>query len=735
MSRVLSLAIPLLLLIVAPGILHGQEPLVLHRLTAPIQLDGLSDEPAWAEVPVLRPTMQTPTFGEAPSERTEFRVAYDDQYLYAAGRMYDSDPGGIRATSLRRDDAALSNDWFVIGLDTFNDKETTVSFGVNPAGVRNDAVLANDGQGPPNFDWNTFWDGAVRQTEEGWFAEIRIPLSSLRFEERDGRVVMGLSLWRRIARKNEMITYPAIAPRWGLLSAMKASQMQEVALEGIRRRNPVYVTPYLLGGAGRSHALSADRSAYLPTDQGVRELGLDLKYGVTSNLTLDLTYNTDFAQVEADEQQVNLTRFSLFFPEKRVFFQERASVFDFEMGGNDRLFYSRRIGMSAGVPVPIHGGARLVGRVGGWDVGLLDMQTAGFGALPTQNFGVARVRRQVLNGNSYLGAIVTGRHGTGIDNRAYGVDGLFRVAGQDYLTVNGAASGEGIAGTGEAFPDRSFLRARWERRGTDRLVYAFDLSRAGAAFNPEMGFLLRRDYTRLGDRISYGWRPGRESPILRHALTLKGSAYRRNRDGSLESLSAGPEWTVETKRGHGVTIGGVLTEEDLERPFRLSQGATVPAGQYRFQAAALSYSPPNGALLRTSAGVEAGSFFDGRQALARVSPTWNVSRHLELGGLYQWSRVDFPDRDQRFTAHVARLRSRVMLDTRLSAAGFLQYNSALDAVFANLRIRYNASEGNDLYLVYNAGVNTDPRGFQPLRPTMDNHLFLIKYARTFGLNF
>jgi hypothetical protein len=243
-----------------------------------------------------------------------------------------------------------------------------------------------------------------------------------------------------------------------------------VTLEGIRRRNPVYATPYLLGGAGRSHALTPDRSAFLAADQGVREVGLDLKYGVTSNLTLDLTYNTDFAQVEADEQQVNLTRFSLFFPEKRLFFQERGNIFDFEMGGNDRLFYSRRIGMNAGEPVPIHGGARLVGRVGGWDVGLLDMQTAAYGGLPTQNFGVGRVRRQVLNQNSYVGAMVTGRHGAGADNLVYGIDGLLRVAGQDYLTLNWAGSRSGAEPLVEPFVDRSFLRLRWQRRGNDRLV-------------------------------------------------------------------------------------------------------------------------------------------------------------------------------------------------------------------------------------------------------------------------
>jgi hypothetical protein len=717
----------------APGRAAAQEPLLIPRLSGPIVLDGFGDEPAWAEVEPLPMVMHTPTFGGAPSERTEVRVAHDGQYLYVAGRMYDSDPSGIRATSLRRDDASLTNDWFSISLDTFGDRENSILFGVTPAGVRTDGTY-NDPRGSIGFDWNTYWDAAVRRTEEGWIAEIRIPFSSLRFQERDGRVEMGMSVWRSIARKNEVSVYPAIPPRWGLFSIMKPSQLQPVVLEGVRGRRPVYATPYLLGGAGFTHALDAGRTGYDRRDQGVRDAGVDLKYGITNNLTLDLSYNTDFAQVEADDQQVNLTRFSLFFPEKRQFFQERASVFEFNTGGNDRLFYSRRIGLVGGRPVPLHGGGRLVGRVGGWEVGALHMRTDDFEQLPGERFSVVRLRRQVLDPSTYVGAIVTHRGG-GTENTAYGLDALVRLFGQDFLTLNWAQTFTDGEAEVDGFDDRSLMRARWERRGVDGLRYTFDASRVGAVFNPAMGYIVRGDYTRLGDRIAYGWRQGRESRLLRTRLSLVGSMFLRNADGTTESSVVGPEWYVATKSGRSLTLGAATQYEDLRRTFRIADGVTVPVGSHRFQTAALSYSPSSASLLRAGASLEGGGFYDGWRVAAGVTPTWNASRHLELGGSYQVNRVEFPERDQALTAHVARLRTRLMLSTRLTGAAFVQYNSAADAVSMNFRVRYNPREGNDLYIVYNEGLNTDRFGFDPVRPFTHTRTLLVKYSHTLDLGF
>ena len=707
----------------------AQEPPPLARLGGPIELDGRIEDPAWQEVAPLPATMYEPTAGGEPSEITVFRVAYDDEYLYAAGELYDREPGEIRATTLKRDDTSFSNDWFAIGLDSFNDRENLLLFATNPAGVRSDGVIHDGQQVVGNFTWNTFWESAVARSGDGWSAEIRIPLSSLRFEARDGRAVMGVMLWRRIARRNEAIIFPEMPASVGTL--FRASRTRQFVLEGLQRRNPAFTTPYLLAGVGSTQTLDSTGGRYRAEDHSVREVGLDLKYAVTSNLTVDLTYNTDFAQVEADDQQVNLTRFSLFFPEKRLFFQEREAVFEFRTGEFDRLFYSRRIGLYGNEQVPIHGGGRVVGRVAGWDVGALNLQTAGTDATRGENFGVARLRRQVFNENSYLGGIVTSRVGGVQRNLVYGVDATLRVHGSDYLLLNWAQSYD--AGSGAGMLDRSLVRARLERRGVDGLTWALDGSRVGGEFNPALGFQLRTDYARIGDQVGYGWRHGSRSPLLRQSLTLKGHAYRDNADGSYESARLQPEWMLETKSGHQIFFWTAAIREELKAEFTLSETAVVPRGSYAFPAAAFAYNAPRGGRLRPNLTLEGGSFYDGWQITGRVAPTWNLSRFLELGGSYQYTRIGFPDRNQAVRAHIAAARGQVMLSTRLSAGAFVQYSSAADGVLGNLRIRYNPREGDDLYIVYNSGLNTDRFQYSPIRPFLDNHLLLVKYSRTFRL--
>jgi hypothetical protein len=710
-----------------------RERIAIQRLSGPIELDGLSDEPAWAGIQPLTMVMFQPTSGGEPSERTEFLLAHDGVHLYVAARMYDSDPRGIRATSLRRNDGSLTNDWFAISFDTFEDGQDAVSFGVTPSGVRTDLTY-NEARDALNFDWNTFWDAAVRRTEDGWFAELRIPFSSLRFQDREGEVRMGMSAWRNVARRGEIHAFPAGAPELGFTSVIRPSQMHPIRLEGVRSRRPLYATPYLLGGGGYTTRLNGDQTGYDRRGEGVRDAGVDLKYGITSKMTLDLTYNTDFAQVEADDQQVNLTRFSLFFPEKRQFFQDRATVFEFATGGNDRLFYSRRIGLADGRPVPLYGGGRLVGRVGEWDVGLINMQSMAIDGLSSENFGVLRLRRPVLNPGSSLGGILTTRSGA-TDNVVYGLDGLLHLGGADYLTLNLAQSftpGEGGLG---GFADRALLRGRWARRGVDRLRYAFDLSHVGASFDPAMGYLQRSGHLRLGDRLSYGWRPGSGSVLRRHAVELTGYGYLRNADRSMESSAIGPAWRLETRSGHALTLSTTSQYEDLRREFRLSDDVRVPVGGHRFQSAGVRYEPSTAGLLRAGVTLEGGEFYDGRRMAAGVTPTWNISRHFEVGGAYQMNRIRFPARDQALTAHVARMRTRVMLDTRLSGAAFVQYNSASQSLSTNLRIRYNPREGRDLYLVYDEGLNTDRMGFDPVRPFSEARTLLIKYAHTVDLGF
>ncbi|MBN2266118.1 MAG: carbohydrate binding family 9 domain-containing protein, partial [Candidatus Aminicenantes bacterium] len=266
-------------------------PLVLSRIQGPVTLDGRSDEAAWQGIAPLPCVCYLPDSGAAPSERTEILIAYDDDFLYAAGRMYDREPDKVQATSKKRDDMKLSNDWFCITLDTFVDRENALCFSTNPAGLRLDMTIFNDAQGdfPADKNWNTFWDVATARDTEGWFAEIRIPLSSLRFQAAAGRVVMGLIATRYIARKNEAITFPFIPPKWGFWGSFKPSRTQPIVLEGVTRHRPLYVAPYVLGGYGRSYELDETETAYGAKDKFIFEPGLDVKYGLTNNLTLDLT--------------------------------------------------------------------------------------------------------------------------------------------------------------------------------------------------------------------------------------------------------------------------------------------------------------------------------------------------------------------------------------------------------------------------------------------------------------
>jgi hypothetical protein len=732
-----------------PPAATGQEPqpyledagfLVIPKLDGSVILDGRLEDPAWDGAARLDAVMHVPDFGAEPSERTEFFVAHDGEHLYFGCRAWDSDPEGIRAPSLRRNDGRFINDWCVLNLDTLNDAETTLVFGTTPAGIRTDAVVDDDASGPPNFDWNTFWDAAAAPFDGGWSAEIRVPFSSLAFQtDAEGRVVMGLTVWRNIARKNERVTHPAISPRWGGLSFLKASQMRPVILEGVDERRAIHVTPYVLGGAGHAHGLATEDREYLRSEERVREAGLDVRYGLGPSFSLDLSVNTDFAQVEADDQEVNLDRFSLFFPEKRRFFQERAAVFEFSLGGNERLFHSRRVGLAEGRPVRIYGGGRLVGRVGDWDVGVLNMHTAESEALPSENQGVVRVRRRVLNEGSYAGAILTSRIGTeGGHNVVSGGDARLHLFDQDYLTLNWAQSFDGSEAHGATSGDvgvfeRTLLRARWERRDVFGPMYDVDLSRVGDVFEPGLGFLQRNGYARGDLRLGYGWAPGEGSSVFRYGVGLTTSGFRRSRGGALETGVLEPSAIVETRSGHQLMAIARHRHEDLENGFSLSDEVEVPGGRYGFREGVLQYVAPPGDLFQATVRLEGGGFFDGRRTSVQLSPSWTPNRHLGLSASYRMDRVDFAEREQRLTAHVGRLRAEVMLSTEISAVAFVQYNSTLDLAVANVRFRYNPREGDDLYIVWNEGMNANRFDFDPVRPRSEERTLLLKYSRTFSL--
>jgi hypothetical protein len=711
-------------------------PYELTRIDLPVTLDGLTNEPAWQAITPLQMVMQAPTYGIAPSERTEVLVAYDGDYLYLAARFFDREPEKIQSISRKRDDMNATNDWFGVILDTYNDNENALAFMTTPEGLRLDMTIFNDAQGdsPFNASWNTFWDVATARNGEGWFAEMRIPFSSLRFQAVDGHVVMGLSALRFIAHRNELDVFPAIPPNWGGWSAWKPSQAQKVSFGEIPSHNPIYVTPFLLGGYNESYDLNDQKTDYGKSSKPTTEAGLDIKYGLANNLTLDLTLNTDFAQVEADDEKINLTRFSLFFPEKRLFFQERASVFDFHFDGDNRLFYSRRIGIHDGKLVRIYGGARTIGRIGPWDLGFLYMRTASAEELPSENFTVLRVSRQVINENSRVGGIITSRLGTdGSHNNAYGFDGVIRLFDQDYLTVNWAQTFADGKQNKTISLEPSRIYVDWQRRAVEGPAYDLSYSRAGKEYDPGVGFETREDFSRIGNKVSYGWTPGEDSWLLRHSLYVEGSYFLRNADGTVESSEIGPGWQCDSKDGYFVKISPRLYREDVREEFSLSDAAKIPAGRYNFAGLNLDFITPYVKKLFTEVTLYAGSFYDGKRITVGLYPQWNISPTVNLIGTYEFTHADFADRQQEFVGHLARLRIILMFSTTVSMGAFAQYNSDDNTVTTNFRFRYNPREGIDLYVVYDEGRNTDRFQKIPALPEFSNRTLLLKYSYTFGL--
>ncbi|UCH13162.1 MAG: carbohydrate binding family 9 domain-containing protein [Bacteroidales bacterium] len=714
---------------------YAQEPIEVKRVSGKVILDGLSSEEEWNNTSSLPFITYQPVFGAEPSEKTEVLLTYDDKYFYIAGRLFDREPDKMLMTSKKRDVMQPQNEWFGVILDTYNDNENALGFFTTPAGLRTDASVFNDavGEMPVSSSWNTFWDVATAITDSGWFAEMRIPFSSLRFQENDGKVKMGFITWRYICRKNEIAIFPPIPPDYGDWSSWKPSLANDIIFEGIKPEKPLYITPYILGGFGQENVLNDEETAYLREDNPALEPGMDIKYGLTNNLTLDLTVNTDFAQVEADDQMVNLTRFPLFFPEKRQFFLERSSIFDFNTGGPNTLFYSRRIGLHEGEPVRIFGGARLIGRKGPWDIGAMNMQTAESDSLPTENFGIIRIRRQVLNENTYLGGIMTSRLGmNGNYNITYGMDGIIRMFGDDYLKLVWTQSVEEDYKLSDPLkPSRIFIN--WEKRKKIGFGYNLSYNRSGEEFNPGMGFMVREDYSYYNPILSYGWLGREKSSVLKQNVILNGGVFNSISENTVESALLNPYYEIYFKSGLYGAIGFSINYENLLDTFEIKEDEVfAEPGDYTFfdfEAAVLTWqSKPLWALVMFNAG----SFYDGTRYSVSLSPIWNISSSWEISGEYEYNNVNFPNRSQTFISHIMRLKVLYMLNTKFSVSSFVQYNSAANIILTNFRLRYNPREGNDFYIVYNEGMNTNLNREIPELPGTFSRTVLLKYTYTFS---
>ena len=666
------------------------------RTNLPIILDGVLDEEAWQGVDPFSDFIQSmPDAGAPATEETVIRVLYDEEKIYIGALLLDSDPEGIIARYLNQDYETHDDDTFGITLDTFLDRRNSFMFLINPNGA------VKDGQTFDNSRTiNLAWEGVIQVEttvhDRGWTVEVAIPFTTLRFNPQDGEQSWGMNFLRRIRRKNED-SYWAPVDRRTRVHTMAYAGTVSGFRELPRPRN-LTVKPF---------AMTSNASGILlePRDQGANsDFGLDLKYGLTPRMTLDLTYRTDFSQVEVDQEQVNLTRFSLFFPEKRDFFMENSGVFalgdlserNVRFGASPRdftLFHSRRIGLTGGRPVPIMAGGRLTGSAGGFDVGLLSMQTESAEGLPTENFSVARVRRTFGEGLQ-VGGLFASRDASGTEggdyNRSYGADANLTIGGKLFLHSYLAATDyPGVEGNNRA--------TRLSAAFRDRLWDVSTLYREiGDAFDPGLGFVSRR-----GIRHSYGTvgvHPRPDLPWVNELNPYVELHYITNLHSALE--------TREGSAGLGILFmdGGQLRTqisdrfEAIEETFQVAGQGDVPLGRYDYRDASLTYTSSAARPVSGELQLSGGGFFNGNRTSVTFSGAWRPSRHLALDLRAQRNEISLPG--TAFTADVFGARLDFAGSRRFFVSSFLQYNTATEEVVTNIRLNFIHSPLSDLFLVF-----------------------------------
>jgi len=697
-------------------------------------IDGRVDDPIWDRAqPFSAFIQQWPDDGQPASERTEIRFLIDRDNLYIGVICFDSDPSQIVVSQSRRDADLDDTDSFQILLDTFNDGQNAFVFGTNPFGIEFDAQVRGEGQsgqsnrGGFNLNWDADWTVRTQTTERGWEAEFAIPLKTLRYEPGQERT-WGVNAQRNIRRKNEQVFLSPVPRGYELQRVSVAGKLNGLSLP-VRR--DLKLLPYVSG------AINDERTLRTDTVSRTGDVGLDVKWGVRADLTLDLTVNTDFAQVEADEQQVNLTRFPLFFPEKRPFFLENQQLFEIGNPRNVDLFFSRRIGLSsAGEPIDIVAGGRLSGKLGGYNVGLLNMQTdasvnrrTGQTLAPANNFTVLRVQREV--GRSNFGAMFVGRQGVGSrassddHNRTYGLDLAWQA------TTNGRYT---------AFLARTDSMA--SRGGTDyaggtSYAYANDLwsgrtgfTQVGERFNPEVGFLRRRGYRSIEANTSLRYQPKQWTWIRAFQPHANYTSY-LDLQNRLESSNA--HWHFfDIRMPSGARWGYVvITGQDRPRaPFTIYQDVrgrrvVMPAGEYgwmfwEFEGNTNRSAPVSAALVH-----KIGRYYNGDYHGWRV--TLGLRAGARLLSEFEWTHDDVTLPVGGFRSDLLPMKISYAFTSLASLQGLIQYNKQTATVSSNIRLALLNRSGTGFFLVYN-----DRRDISAFTPDeLLGRSFIVKFTRLF----
>ena len=703
------------------------------RLPQPIVLDGELKEEAYARVAAIDGFLQQePNEGEPVTEQTQVWLFYDDRNIYVSARLHDSEPEREVITEMRRDGLGTNdNESFGVVFDTFHDRRNGFLFQVSLAGGLYDGYITDERD--LNRDWSTVWDARTARVPEGWTVEMVIPFKSLRFPP--GEHEWGINLKRVVKWKNEnqyLTRMPGALGRRAVNKLSSAATL--VGIETPQARRNFELKPYGITG------FTTDRPSGLSgTNNGKGDVGLDMKVGITDGITADFTYNTDFAQVEEDEQQANLTRFSVLFPEKREFFLEGQGIFAFG-GASNRppggsgsfgnpipvdvpvMFFSRRIGLFDDREVPIDVGARVTGKAGAYSLGVIDIRTAHVDArdVPATNFSVVRVKRDIL-GRSAVGLLYTDRSQTTLGDghgRTIGADGVFSFfQNLNFNTYVAATQNPGLSGRNASY------RAQMDYNAD---TYGLQLERLtlDRNFRPDVGFTRRTAFARTSAYARYSPRPS--SKTIRKMFYEANLDYVTNPENRLESRLAQVAVRSELQSGDAMAVELAQNYESLDEPFEVSPGVEIPVGGYGFNELHLLYNFGPQRPLSANVTYEYGQFYNGtRQSIAVSRGRVQINPQLSLEPGLTLNVVKMPEGD--FTSTLVTTRATFTVTPRMSASALVQYNSGASSVSTNVRFRWEYQPGSDLFVVLTDNRDTAPTGFPELR----NRAFIVKLTRLF----
>ena len=737
-----------------PALLHAQQSpsTQASEITAPPVIDGLLHDDVWSGVePLTGFTQREPSEGRPVSQRTEVRIVYDDAALYIGAWLFDEDPAGIVVGQTLRDASLNDSDAFVVVLDTYLDRQNGFVFGTTPAGIEYDGQVIGEGVGGGpgggrqqrgsaggfNLNWDGSWEVATTRDDRGWYAEMRIPFSTLRYGA-GGAQDWGLNFERKIRRNSEQSMWAPLPRQFGVY---RISLGGTLALEAPSRRT-VTVSPYVLADGLKDYRFVSPE-----VDYG-RQVGGDVKLGINQSLTLDLTVNTDFAQAEVDDQQVNLTRFSLFFPEKRAFFLENAGTFAVGAARSAELFFSRRIGLSGGQEVPIQGGARLTGKVGDFQIGLLNIQTGEAYDIDDEtglrrqiaaanNTGVLRAAREFGN-RTQLGAIFVSRlNTTDTDdhNLTYGIDGRLGIG--DALTLDGWASitatpvPTGSEPPGSGFNDGEYGFAGGLRYVTRDWQISSGYRQVGDAFNPEVGFVNRRAYRHMNFRFLRHLRLENVSWFREFRPHISGNMF-WTLGGFNESYLVHFDSHFAFENGAFFQLPGFnLTGEGLEGAFAIRDDIIIPAGTYNNVDWEFRANTNRGAPLSLSGGWGLGGFYSGTRFGPNAALSYRYSDKLTASVRANYFDVRL---DQgSFTTAVVRFNASYSFTPRLYVQTNVQYNDDTKDLGTNVRVGWLDTAGTGLFLVWNDTNHTGSLERTGIMAGPKQRQLVVKYSRLLNL--